>query len=148
LPDYPPFLTAWYGFVRAHTVIHRAVGRALRECGLSWAQVAILRVLVDGNECGVKLNELSQHLAVTPGNVTGLIDQLEKAGYLIRHSHPDDRRVTLAVLTPAGRQVFEEVHPAHLRRIQRVMSALTTQEQLLLADLLGRIGDQASLECE
>ncbi|MGD0112606.1 MAG: MarR family transcriptional regulator [Armatimonadota bacterium] len=146
--DRPAFVCAWRGYLRAHAAIHRVVGRELREYGLSGAQLAILRVLSEAGESGVKLNEISHRLAVTSGNVTGLIDRLEEAGHLVRHAHPEDRRVTLAVLTPAGREVFERVQPAHLGRVERVMSSLTPQEQLLLADLLDRIAEHACLEDE
>jgi DNA-binding MarR family transcriptional regulator len=143
---WPAFFSAWHGFIRAHATIRRVVGRPLRRRGLSGAQLAILRVLADAGESGVKLNDICRYLAVTPGNMTGLIDHLEEAGHLVRRAHPQDRRVTLAVLTPSGREMFEQVHPAHLGRVEQVMSALTPQEQLLLADLLGRIAEQASLE--
>jgi MarR family 2-MHQ and catechol resistance regulon transcriptional repressor len=58
--------------------------------------------------------------------------------------HRDDRRITLAVLTPAGRDLFEKIHPSHLARIDELMSALSAEEQWQLADLLGRLADRAS----
>jgi len=122
------------------------VHRRLHEHGLSGAQLAILRVLAEAGDSGVKLHDLSNSLYVSSANVTGLIDRLEEAGHLARRAHPEDRRVTLAVLTPAGRELYQQVHPAHLARIERVMSALTPEEQLVLADLLGRIAERAARE--
>ncbi len=139
-----PASHAWQGFQQAHAAIHRAVLRELREVGLSAAQLSILRVVAEAGEGGVKLNDISHRLSVTSANVTGLIDRLEEAGHLLRRAHPEDRRVTLAVLTPTGRELFERVYPAHQARVDRVMSALTSQEQLLLADLLGRIAAHVS----
>jgi MarR family 2-MHQ and catechol resistance regulon transcriptional repressor len=140
-----PALHAWRSFVRAKAQIGRAVRRELREHGLTGAQLAILRVLADSGGEGLKLNEISQRLCVTSGNVTGLIDRLEEAGHLARLPHPEDRRITLAVLTPAGRELFERIHPAHLARIEQLMSALTAQEQMTLADLLARLADRAAV---
>ena len=142
-PDRPA-LHVWHTFVRAKAEIARAVHRELRERGLTGAQLRIMRVLADAGDSGVKLNEISQQLYVTSGNVTGLIDRLEEAGHLARVPHPDDRRITLAVLTPAGRDLFERIHPSHLARIDELMSALSAEEQWQLADLLGRLADRAS----
>jgi MarR family 2-MHQ and catechol resistance regulon transcriptional repressor len=139
-----PAVRAWQNFVRAKAETGRALHRELRDHGLTGAQLGILRVLADAGSSGVKLNEISHQLCVTSGNVTGLIDRLEEAGHLERVPHPDDRRITLAVLTPAGRDLFEKIHPAHVTRIREVMSALTVKEQVLLADLLARIADRAA----
>jgi MarR family 2-MHQ and catechol resistance regulon transcriptional repressor len=137
-------MQAWRSFIRARAEIGRVVHRELREHGLTGAQLAILRTLAESGSEGVQLNEISHRLSVTSGNVTGLVDRLEEAGYLARLAHPEDRRVTLAVLTSAGRELFEEIHPRHVARIRQVLSALTSQEQTVLADLLGRIADHAA----
>jgi DNA-binding MarR family transcriptional regulator len=137
-------MRAWRSFVRAKAEIRRAIHRELRECGLTGAQLSILRLLAESGSDGVKLNEISQRLCVTSGNVTGLIDRLEEAGHLARVPHPEDRRTTLAVLTPAGLDLFEHIYPSHVARIKDLMSALTAQEQVLLADLLTRIADRAA----
>ncbi len=145
MPD-PGFsaIAAWRSLVRAKSQIGRSIYRPLREQGLSGAQLGILRVLAEAGGAGAKLNEVSQRLSVTSGNITGLIDRLEEAGYLARAPHPDDRRVTLAVLTQFGRDVFEKNYPAHLARVGDLMSALTVEEQTLLSGLLDRIADRAS----
>lgn len=134
----------WCTFVRAKAAISRAVHRELRERGLTGAQLRIMSVLADAGAGGIKLNEISQQLYVTSGNVTGLIDRLEEAGHLARVPHSEDRRITLAVLTPAGRDLFDKIHPSHLARIDELMSALSAKEQWQLADLLGRLADRAS----
>ncbi len=137
-------LQAWRSFRRARAEIGRAMRRNLREHGLTGAQLGILRVLADSGGAGVQLNEISQQLCVTSGNVTGLIDRLEEVGYLARVPHPDDRRITLAILTPAGRELYEKIYPAHVARIKQLVSALTTGEQVLLAELLARLADRAA----
>ncbi len=137
-------MQAWRSFIRAKAGIRRVVHHELRERGLTGSQLDILRVLVESGGTGVKLNELSQHLSVTCGNVTGLVDRLEEAGYLKRTPHPEDRRVTLAVLTPAGREVFEEIYPTYVAKIMDLMSSLTAGEQAQLTDLLSRLADRAA----
>lgn len=143
MPTEQPEMNVWRSFVRAKAEIGRAIHRELRERGLSGAQLGILRVLAEAKNDGVKLNEISQRLYVTSGNITGLIDRLEEGGYIARTTHPEDRRITLAVLTPEGEELFKRIYPAHVARIKRLLSALTAQEQAALAKLLCRIADQA-----
>lgn len=143
-PFNQPAMHAWRSFVRAKAETGRAMHRELREHGLTGAQLGILRLLAQAGSDGVKLNEISHQLYVTSGNVTGLIDHLEEAGHLARVPHPEDRRITLAVLTPAGRELFEQIHPAHVARVEQLMSALSVQEQGQLADFLARLADRAA----
>lgn len=133
---------AWQSFVRVKAEVRRIMHRDLHERGLTGSQLDILRVLAN-SDGGVQLSDISQQLYVTSGNVTGLIDRLEEAGHLARIPHPEDRRVTLAVLTRAGRDLFEEIYPSHVARIRYLLSPLTAQEQAVLADLLSRIADRA-----
>ncbi len=134
---------AWRSFVRAKAELRRVVHRELRARGLTGAQFEILRVLAESGEGGVKLNDISQQLFVTCGNVTGLVDRLEESGLLARAAHLEDRRITLACLTPAGRDLFAEIYPRHQARVEQVMSALSANEQARLAQLLDRLAERA-----
>ncbi len=144
MEGFDPAMRAWSSFMHAKAEIHRTIGTQIHERGLSGSQLGILRVLAESSAQGLKLNEISQRLSVTPGNLTGLVDRLEEAGYLRRAPHPEDRRVTLAVLTSAGRKLFEQIHPAHAARVAHLMSALSASEQELLAELLGRLAARAA----
>ena len=134
---------AWRSFVRAKGEMRRVVHRDLRARGLTGAQFEILRVLAESGEASLKLNEISQKLFVTCGNVTGLVDRLEESGLLTRVAHPEDRRITLATLTSAGRELFSEISPLHEARVEQVMSALSANEQARLAQLLDRLSERA-----
>lgn len=137
-------MQTWRSFIRAKAEIRRVIHRELRARGLTGAQLDILRVLAESGSEGVQLNEISQRLYVTSGNITGLIDRLEEAGHLARVPHAEDRRVTLAVLTPGGRAIFEQLYPSHISRVNMLLSALTPEEQNMLAGLLVRIADRAA----
>jgi MarR family 2-MHQ and catechol resistance regulon transcriptional repressor len=137
-------MRVWRSFIVAKAEIGRALQRGWRASGLTGAQLGVLRVLAETGSGGSKLNEISEQLYVTPGNLTGIIDRLEEAGYLSRAPHPEDRRVTLASMTPTGRELFQQVYPSHTARIRQLMSVLTVREQKLLADLLSRLAVRAA----
>jgi DNA-binding MarR family transcriptional regulator len=52
---------------------------------------------------------LAAALKVSPRNVTGLVDALEAAGFVVRGPHPTDRRATLVTLTELGSQTMADM---------------------------------------
>lgn len=85
------------------------------------------------------MSELSRRLMVTGGNVTGLADQLEREGLLLREAVPGDRRAIRLMLTPSGRARFADMARAHESWVVSLMSELSATEQRTLRDLLGRL---------
>lgn len=53
------------------------------------------------------LGGLSEHLNCSRGNVTGIVDRLERDGWLARERSSEDRRVITVRLTDKGRQILE-----------------------------------------
>ena len=71
-----------------------------KQFGLTGAQSAILRTLVKSGP--ISSAELSRMLYVTPANITGIIDRLEKKGLVERTRKDGDRRIALITLTESG----------------------------------------------
>ena len=88
---------------------------------------------------GLKMNELSRHLMVTGGNVTGIVDPLEKEGLVERTAEPADRRAYRVRLTRAGRKAFAEMARAHEGWIVELLGGLTRKEQTDTYRLLARM---------
>ncbi len=96
---------------------------------------------------GLKMNELSRHLMVTGGNVTGIVDPLEAEGLVERTPEPEDRRAHRVRLTRAGRKAFAEMARAHEEWIVELLAGLSRKEHAEVYKLLGRI-KQATLEAQ
>ena len=88
---------------------------------------------------GLKMSELSQRLMVTGGNVTGLADQLQNEGWLVREPVENDRRATRLRLTEAGRDRFTGIARTHERWVLDLLAALSRDEQQHLHTLLGKL---------
>ena len=88
---------------------------------------------------GLKMNELSRHLMVTGGNVTGIVDLLEKEGQVERAAEPADRRAYRVRLTRAGRKAFGEMARAHEEWILELLAGMPRKEQAEVFRLLGRL---------
>ena len=94
---------------------------------------------------GLKMNELSRHLMVTGGNVTGIVDPLEQAGLVERMPEPADRRAYRVRLTRAGRKAFAEMARIHEEWIVELLAGFSRKEHAEIYKLLGRL-KQVTLE--
>jgi DNA-binding MarR family transcriptional regulator len=88
---------------------------------------------------GLKMNQLSRHLMVTGGNVTGIVDPLEKDGLVERAAEPADRRAYRVRLTPAGRKAFAEMARVHEGWVVEMLGGLSRKEQAETYRLLARM---------
>lgn len=68
--------------------------------GLTVVQLHSLAILDPG--AGVPMNRLSSMLLCDASNVTGIVDRLLSAGYIVREENPEDRRVKMIALTKEG----------------------------------------------
>ena len=75
---------------------------------------------------------------ITQGTVTGLLDVLEKGGWIQRQQHPSDGRATEVVLTKNGRRRMKKILKDHFRRGRKAVSGLTSKEQETLLKLLAK----------
>ena len=78
-----------------------------RQYGLTGPQSAVLRTLY--KEGSISSASLSRRLYVTPSNITGIIDRLEKKGFVERTQKKGDRRVALIELTESGNMLSSEL---------------------------------------
>jgi DNA-binding MarR family transcriptional regulator len=123
-----------------HRVEAEVRARLREEFGISLARFDLLAQL---ERCpdGLKMNELSRRLMVTGGNVTGLTDQLESEGLVVRTDDPKDRRAFAVKLTSTGRTLFNKMAAKHEKWIAELFSGLTKTEQLQSYRLLGKLKD-------
>ena len=98
-----------------------------------------LMAQLERNPGGLKMNELSQRLMVTGGNVTGITDQLEKEGLVVRASDPADRRAFTVKLTPTGRAVFAKMAAVHEQWVIELFDGLSAAEKDQVHRLLAKL---------
>lgn len=101
--------------------------RLFRPLGLTAAQYNVLNVL-SGHPSGMSQRELSDVLVVDRSNVTGLLDRMEKAGWVQRGDDPSDRRVYRVTLTPAGRKLWQKAQPRYAAVVEQVSSGLSARQ--------------------
>ena len=119
-----------------------SVGTRLKSCGtigsLSMSQFAVLEALFHLGP--LRQNQIGAKTLRSPGNLTLVIDNLEKAGLVTRARAADDRRAIVVTLTPKGKKKIAGILPAHLAAIVAQMSVLTPAEQRQLGALCKKLG--------
>jgi DNA-binding MarR family transcriptional regulator len=104
-------------------VLLRESQHFFRPLGVTEAQFNVLNVLANAPE-GMSQRELGDVLLVDRSNVTGLLDRMEKAGWVRREDHRQDRRIHRVLLTASGRQLWARVWPLYLAAVGKVVAGL------------------------
>jgi DNA-binding MarR family transcriptional regulator len=137
-------LKVWLRLLACTTRIEGVVRNRLRsEFATTLPRFDLLAQLERHPE-GLTMGELSQRLMVTGGNVTGITDQLEAEGLVVRAAHPRDRRAYSVRLTPAGRRQFRRMAATHEKWIVELFAAWTPDEQGQVQALLGNLKQHLS----
>ena len=122
----------------AANVMVKESHRLVRPHGLTDSQFNVLNVLGTAAE-GVSQRELSDVLVVDRSNITGLLDRMEKLGWVKRTDHPSDRRVYLVTLTAEGRKLWQQVLPEYVAVVRRVTAVAPEAELKRTLETLRRL---------
>ena len=132
-------LKLWLRMLSCTTQVETEIRRRLRaRFDITLARFDYLAQLYR-NPDGFKMRDLSRYLMVTGGSVTGLTDDLEREGLVVRESSPTDRRAWIVRLTPAGRRGFEAMAREHEEWILELFAGLGDTVVKELHHELGRL---------
>jgi MarR family 2-MHQ and catechol resistance regulon transcriptional repressor len=92
--------------------------------------------------------DLARKILKSSGNMTMVVDNLERRGLVRRERSSEDRRFVEVQLTPEGERIIRRIFPGHARAITEEMGRLSEPEQRLLGQLCRRLGRGAEIEAE
>ena len=136
-------LRIWLRLLTCTQLIERRVRSGLREAFGTTLPRFDLMAQLERHPEGLKMNELSRLLMVTGGNVTAIVDQLEKEGLVERVDEPDDRRAFRIQLTRGGEKSFAEMARQHEQWVVELLGGLSRREQDELLKLLAKVKQHA-----
>jgi DNA-binding MarR family transcriptional regulator len=132
-------LKLWLRWLSCTTRIEDAIRRRLAsEFGTTLPRFDLMAQLERHPE-GLTMRELSKRLMVTGGNVTGITDQLEREGHVVRAPHPSDRRAFSVQLTPAGRRQFRRMAATHERWVVELFAGWSAAQKDEVQGLLATL---------
>ena len=137
--DHHASLRLWLRLLSATTRIEDTIRQRLREqFGITLPRFDLMAQLERERE-GLSMGELSRRMMVTGGNVTTIVDQLEKEQLVTRTMQPGDRRSFTVRLTPAGRKTFAAMAAAHEAWVVELFGPLSERQHEQLYKLLGTL---------
>jgi MarR family 2-MHQ and catechol resistance regulon transcriptional repressor len=113
---------------------------------LSSSQFGVLETLYHlGPLCQGKI---SAKLLKSTGNITLVLDNLEKRGLVKRVRETQDRRMVKIILTPEGEVLIQRIFPKMVEAITNEFGVLTAEEQAHLGTLCRKLGRKLSVQPE
>ena len=138
LTDERRALDAYIKLMRAAESVSARLAPRLSEAGLSVSQFGALEALYHlGPLCQ---RDLGKKILKSGGNITMVVDNLEKRGLVERVRASDDRRYITVNLTKQGRKLIADLFPRHAEAIRREMGVLSGAEMEKLGRLCKRVG--------
>jgi DNA-binding MarR family transcriptional regulator len=124
-------------FRRIFKSIQQYSEAVLKEFGVTGPQLWLLKILRKENETSV--SNLSQRMCLHISTVSGIIDRLEKKGYVARKREKPDRRVVTVRLTYQGKQIISKAPEPAQGKLLHGLQKLSHREVMELYDSLQKI---------
>lgn len=131
-------LDTYIKLVRATESVSNRIHRNLADSDLTVSQFGVLEALLHLG--ALHQRDLAEKLLKSGGNMTLVIDNLEKRQLVKRDREVEDRRCIKVSLTPKGKQLISSFFPSHVAAVVEEMSILTPDEQEELGRLCRRLG--------
>ncbi len=131
-------LDLWVKLARCSSIFSKLSNADIACSGLTLPQFGVLEALY--HKGPMTIGALCKKMLVSGGNMTVVVDNLERDGYAERKPKAEDRRAIEISLTPSGKALLKKIFPKHAEHIADVASVLTQNEQSELAGLLKKLG--------
>ncbi|MBT5220815.1 MAG: MarR family transcriptional regulator [Woeseia sp.] len=129
-------LRTWLRLLSCGTVIEQRLRSLFRvNFSVTLPQFDVLSELERAGQ-PLTMSDLSRELMVSNGNVTGVIDRLEKNGYVSRTRADHDRRIQYIDLTPKGAREFSRMAELHEEWLNDLLAELSVPDMKKLQKLL------------
>ena len=134
-------MRAWRAFLGASTLVSARLNHELDEAAaISMYEYEILVRLFESEAGRVRMSQLADQVSYSRSRLTHTVGRLERAGYVLRSSCPNDRRGVYAHLTKAGYEFLAQTAPIHLDGVRRhLIDRFTPSELATLTELLEKI---------
>lgn len=131
-------LSTFVKFMRAYNTVRGRLEPELGKLGVTPTQFGVLEALYHVGPLNQR--DLGGKLLTSKGNLTTVLDNLQRDGLVDRRPVPGDRRQVSVQLTAQGRRLIRKVFPRQAEMVSREMGRLTVREQRTLGQLCKKLG--------
>ncbi|KRF10722.1 MarR family winged helix-turn-helix transcriptional regulator [Paenibacillus sp. Soil787] len=131
-------LDLYIALSRASEWVNAHGDRDIRNHGLNRTEFGVLELLY--HKGAQPIQQIGGKVLMSSGNITYVVDKLEKKEYVKRKTSTEDRRLIFAEITDKGKQFIEEVFPKHTEVIEKAVAGLTAEEKKIASQLLKKLG--------
>lgn len=124
--------------IRAANLLERLGGEYAQEGNLKTVQQYMILGLL-AREPDLSMGDLQQNTLVTKQAITGVVDRLNKCGFVEVYKDPKDRRITRVRLTTKGETAIEATRPKRISGNREVFSILSEEELSQLSVILPKL---------
>ena len=133
-------LNSYIKLIRAAESLSSKINLVLNESGLTESQFGVLDALIHLGP--MKQKELGKKILKSGGNITMVINNLEKRGLVQRKKGEKDKRQFIIHLTNSGKNLIQELLPTITKKIKNYFEILSSDEQKKLQRICKIIGLQ------
>jgi DNA-binding MarR family transcriptional regulator len=133
---------SWRALVIGTTLLMDRLDDDLRRgFNISLTEYEILVRLSERPQRSIRMAQLADALAHSRSRVTHTIDRMEKAGYVVRGSTPEDGRGIVATMTDKGLELLAEAAPLHVEGVRSYLVDVADKADFAA---VGRVMDAVS----
>ncbi|WP_395011683.1 MarR family winged helix-turn-helix transcriptional regulator [Undibacterium sp.] len=142
--DHHLSLKLWLRMLSTTVMIENEIRNRLRaEFDITLPRFDLMAQL-ERHPDGLRMGELSKRMMVTGGNITGITDQLEQEGLVMRVTDKQDRRAYSVKLTTAGRKAFKTMASVHEAWVAELFSGVDAEQKSQMISLLSSVKSDLS----
>jgi MarR family transcriptional regulator, 2-MHQ and catechol-resistance regulon repressor len=135
-------LEVYIKLFRASASVEAACQKGINSAGLTVTQFGALESLYHLGS--MTISQIAEKHLMSRNNLTVVVRNLEKSGFVRIEVCPSDRRALMVHLAPEGEAIMLQALRPHVQEVVATMSALSAKEQITLAQLLKKLGTSLS----
>ena len=133
-----------YWLTKTTQAYHRAFTEELVQYGITYRQSQVLSWLALEGE--LTQSQLAAKMVLEPPTLVGILDRMERAGWISRHSCQQDRRKKWIRVTEEAKPVWDKIAQVGKRMRKRATNGISDRQIATLKQLLNRIEQNVQSE--
>lgn len=130
-------MKTWVQISKTYTRFLTKELQYFNEHNLTFNQFKVLEVLYHRGD--LNIGSITKLTMSTPGNITVVVKNLKRDGWIKSIVNPCDKRASILSITQKGRAKIDEIFPQHAKNIHKYMSVLDNDELDTLYNLLNKV---------